>query len=124
MSCRQFITVIDLIADHALTVQLTELDITACMNISVDTAALQSLMTDYIPIDGAVCTEMTEDLDTEILRSVVAVVRKGDLDWRRITIGLFCDADDLFAAQLNDADHTIVFQIGCEVWINSGIFRK
>ena len=45
---------------------------------AVDIRAVNITVADHIPVDGAVCDDISKDFDLEILRIVIAVMRESN----------------------------------------------
>ena len=80
----KLIAIGDIAANHLLCVQFLYVDISFAFDIAVDRAACERLMAYDISVNRAVGYEMAVNLYFKVLRSVVAIVRKGYFNWRLI----------------------------------------
>ena len=82
--CLEFVAIGYIIADDLLCIQLVHIDISFAFYIPVNCTACYCLMAHHISVNRAVRYNVSVNLYLEILRSVIAIVGKNDLYWRRI----------------------------------------
>ena len=80
----KFIAIGYVVANDLLGIQFVNFNIPLGFDISVNRTTLYALVTNNITVYGASSYNVSINLYLEILRSVVAIVRKGYFNWRLI----------------------------------------
>ena len=96
-------------------VQFADLDIALAPDVAVDLSAFDGLMTYHVAVDGAVRDHVSPDLHLEILRAVIAIMRKRDFDGRHILRNDRGYTQYLFVSDLYDPYHTVFLHHGMQV---------